>query len=78
MGIENIIPLYWDFLSKLDFTVQFEWLEMELPRKLGCAPVGRLFLNKTSSGKSWEVFCAKPCRDNTILSQTAVGGYCRS
>jgi uncharacterized protein (TIGR02246 family) len=34
-GIENIIALYSDFLSKLDFNVQFEWLEMELGSDLG-------------------------------------------
>lgn len=34
-GIEKIIALYSDFLSKLDFNVQFEWLEMELGNDLG-------------------------------------------
>lgn len=34
-GIENIIRLYSDFLSKLDFNVQFEILEMELRDDLG-------------------------------------------
>jgi ketosteroid isomerase-like protein len=34
-GIENIIALYSDFLSKLDFNVQFEWLEIELGNDLG-------------------------------------------
>jgi uncharacterized protein (TIGR02246 family) len=34
-GIEEIIALYADFLSKLDFNVQFELLEMELRNNLG-------------------------------------------
>src|SRR5260221_11976149 len=34
-GIENIIALYSDFLSKLNFNVRFEWLEMELGNDLG-------------------------------------------
>lgn len=34
-GIENIVSLYSDFLSKLDFNVQFEVLEMELRDDLG-------------------------------------------
>jgi ketosteroid isomerase-like protein len=34
-GIESIIALYTDFLSKLDFNVKFEWLEMELGGDLG-------------------------------------------
>ena len=34
-GIEAIIALYADFLSKLDFNVQFELLEMELSNELG-------------------------------------------
>jgi ketosteroid isomerase-like protein len=34
-GIENIIRLYSDFLSKLDFNVQFKVLEMELRDDLG-------------------------------------------
>ena len=34
-GIENIIKLYSGFLSKLNFNVQFELLEMELRDDLG-------------------------------------------
>ena len=34
-GIQEIIGLYSDFLSKLDFNVQFELLEMELRNDLG-------------------------------------------
>ena len=34
-GIREIITLYSDFLSKLDFNVQFELLEMELSDDLG-------------------------------------------
>jgi uncharacterized protein (TIGR02246 family) len=34
-GIEAIIALYADFLSKLDFNVQFDLLEMELINGLG-------------------------------------------
>jgi uncharacterized protein (TIGR02246 family) len=34
-GIEEIISLYSDFLSKLDFNVQFNLLEMELSADLG-------------------------------------------
>ena len=34
-GIREIIALYADFLSKLDFNVQFELLEMELSNDLG-------------------------------------------
>ena len=34
-GIQEIIALYADFLSKLDFNVQFELLEMELSDDLG-------------------------------------------
>ena len=34
-GIEAIISLYSDFLSKLDFNVQFDLLEMELRDDLG-------------------------------------------
>jgi uncharacterized protein (TIGR02246 family) len=34
-GIREIITLYSDFLSKLDFNVQFELLEMELSNDLG-------------------------------------------
>jgi uncharacterized protein (TIGR02246 family) len=34
-GIQEIIVLYADFLSKLDFNVQFELLEMELSIDLG-------------------------------------------
>jgi uncharacterized protein (TIGR02246 family) len=34
-GMEEIIALYADFLSKLDFNVQFELLEMELKNDLG-------------------------------------------
>ena len=34
-GIEAIIALYSDFLSKLDFNVQFDLLEMELSGDLG-------------------------------------------
>ena len=34
-GIEAIITLYADFLSKLDFNVQFDLLEMELRDDLG-------------------------------------------
>jgi ketosteroid isomerase-like protein len=34
-GIEEIITLYTDFLSKLDFNVEFELLEMELSSDFG-------------------------------------------
>ena len=34
-GIEAILALYADFLSKLDFNVQFDLLEMELREDLG-------------------------------------------
>jgi uncharacterized protein (TIGR02246 family) len=34
-GIEAIIALYADFLSKLDFNVQFDLLELELSGDLG-------------------------------------------
>jgi ketosteroid isomerase-like protein len=34
-GIEAIVALYSDFLSKLDFNVQFDLLEMELGNDLG-------------------------------------------
>jgi len=34
-GIEEIISLYTDFLSKLDFNVQFDLLELELSGNLG-------------------------------------------
>jgi uncharacterized protein (TIGR02246 family) len=34
-GIQEIIALYADFLSKLDFNVQFDLLEMELSNDLG-------------------------------------------
>ena len=34
-GIQEIVALYADFLSKLDFNVQFELLEMELSNDLG-------------------------------------------
>ncbi len=34
-GIEEIVALYTDFLSKLDFNVQFDVLEMELDGDLG-------------------------------------------
>lgn len=34
-GIKEIIALYADFLSKLDFNVQFDLLEMELGNDLG-------------------------------------------
>ena len=34
-GIEAIISLYADFLSKLDFNVQFDLLELELSNDLG-------------------------------------------
>ena len=34
-GIEAIIALYTDFLSKLDFNVQFDLLELELSGDLG-------------------------------------------
>jgi len=34
-GIQEIVALYADFLSKLDFNVQFELLEMELSSDLG-------------------------------------------
>ena len=34
-GIQEIIALYADFLSKLDFNVQFEVLEMELGDEFG-------------------------------------------
>jgi len=35
IGIEAIISLYTDFLSKLDFNVQFDLLELELSGDLG-------------------------------------------
>ena len=35
VGIEAIISLYKDFLSKLDFNVQFDLLELELSGDLG-------------------------------------------
>ncbi len=34
-GIDEIVSLYADFLSKLDFDVEFEILEVELGDKLG-------------------------------------------
>ena len=34
-GIEEIISIYTDFLSKLDFNVQFDLLELELSGDLG-------------------------------------------
>ena len=34
-GIEEIISLYTDFLSKLDFNVQFDLLELEVSGELG-------------------------------------------
>jgi uncharacterized protein (TIGR02246 family) len=34
-GIEEIMTLYADFLSKLDFNVEFELLEMELSNDIG-------------------------------------------
>jgi uncharacterized protein (TIGR02246 family) len=34
-GLQEIIALYADFLSKLDFNVQFELLEMEMSNDLG-------------------------------------------
>ena len=34
-GIEAIIALYTDFLSKLDFNVQFDLLDLELSNDLG-------------------------------------------
>ena len=34
-GIEAIISLYTDFLSKLDFNVQFDLLDLELSNDLG-------------------------------------------
>ena len=34
-GIEEIVSLYADFLSKLDFNVQFDLLELELSGDLG-------------------------------------------
>src|SRR5215813_4478295 len=34
-GIEAIVSLYTDFLSKLDFNVQFDLLELELSGDLG-------------------------------------------
>ena len=34
-GIEAILTLYADFLSKLDFNVQFDLLELELSNDLG-------------------------------------------
>ncbi len=34
-GLEEILSLYADFLSKLDFNVQFDLLEMELRDNLG-------------------------------------------
>ena len=34
-GIEAIVALYADFLSKLDFNVQFDLLELELSNDLG-------------------------------------------
>ena len=34
-GIEEIVSLYTDFLSKLDFNVQFDLLELELSGDLG-------------------------------------------
>ena len=34
-GIEAIVALYTDFLSKLDFNVQFDLLELELSNDLG-------------------------------------------
>jgi ketosteroid isomerase-like protein len=40
MGIEGIISLYSGFLSKLDFNVQFDLLEMELAGDLGFIRTG--------------------------------------
>ena len=34
-GVENIVALYSDFLSKLDFSVEFDILEVELSDDLG-------------------------------------------
>ena len=34
-GLEEILSLYADFLSKLDFNVQFELLDLELSNDLG-------------------------------------------
>lgn len=42
-GIDEIVSLYADFLSKLDFNVEFEILEVELSDNLG-------FLRTRSSG----------------------------
>jgi uncharacterized protein (TIGR02246 family) len=39
-GIEAILALYADFLSKLDFNVQFDLLEMELRDDLGFIRTG--------------------------------------
>ena len=64
-GIEAIIALYTDFLSKLDFNVQFDLLEMELGNDLGfirtrshgtIVPKGQ---NPTGSEGNREIFIVK-------------------
>src|ERR1700758_668816 len=64
-GIQEIIALYADFLSKLDFNVRFELLEMELSNDLGfirtrshgtIVPKGQ---NPTGSEGNQEIFIVK-------------------
>jgi ketosteroid isomerase-like protein len=68
-GIEAIIALYTDFLSKLDFNVQFDLLEMELGNDLGfirtrshgtIVPKGQ---KPTGSEGNREIFIVKRIQD---------------
>jgi ketosteroid isomerase-like protein len=67
-GIESIIALYADFLSKLDFNVQFDLLEMELSNGLGFIRTrshGTIVLNgqkPTSNEGNREIFIVKKIR----------------
>ena len=67
-GIEAIVSLYTDFLSKLDFNVQFDLLELELSGDLGfirtrshgtIVPKGQ---KPTGSEGNREVFIVKKIR----------------
>lgn len=69
-GIQEIIALYADFLSKLDFNVQFDLLETELRDDLGfirtrshgtIVPKGQ---KPTSSEGNREIFIVKKIRGN--------------
>jgi ketosteroid isomerase-like protein len=64
-GLREIIALYTDFLSKLDFNVQFDLLEMELSNDLGfirtrsCGTIVPKGQNPSGSEGNRELFIVK-------------------